>query len=178
MPPEHEQHGRVRIQGTRGSWVWGWVMSSIGLRVLGLFVVSVLLAAENAKSETYGETVGAVVLALFLYWVTVSYTRFTASRIEHGEPLTARGLAQEMWHDLSLLTGAALPLLVVVICWAAGVSLALGIRLALWLDAALIVLIEIIAGLGAPLKRYELVIQTLFGAALGLGVLALRLVLH
>ena len=178
MPPKHEQHGRVRIHPTRRSWVWDWALSSIGLRVLGLFVVSVLLAAENAKSETYGETVGAVVLALFLYWLMVSYTRFTASRIEHGERLTMRGLAREMWLDLPLLTGAALPLLVVAICWAAGVSLSLGIRLALWIDAALIVLVEIIAGLRAPLKRHELVMQTLFGATLGLGVLALRVVLH
>ena len=143
-----------------------------------MFIVSVLLAAENANSETYGETVGAVVLALFLFWLTISYIRFTAWRIEHGERLTVRGLAREMWLDLSLLTGAALPLLVVVICWAAGVGLGLGIQVALWTGAALIVLVEIIAGLQAHLKRHELVIQTLVGAALGLGVLALRLVLH
>lgn len=178
MPPEQEKHGEVRIHATRQSQVWAWVVSGIGLRILGVFVVGVLLATEDTKSDTYVETIGAVVLALFLFWLQVSYTRFTAWRIEHGERLTASGLAREMWLDLSLLTGAAVPLLVVVICWAAGVGLGLAIKVALGIDAALILLFEILAGLRTSLKRRELVAQMLFGAALGLGVLALRLVLR
>ena len=149
----------------------------MGLRVLGLFVVGMLLAAEDAKSDTYGEAVGAVVLALFLFWLTVSYTRFAGWRIEQGKRVTARGLGQQMWGSLSVLSGAALPLLVVVICWAAGVGLGLAIKVALGIDAALILLVEILAGVQASLTRHELVMQALLGATLGLGVLALRLVL-
>ena len=150
----------------------------MGARVLGLLTVSVLLAAEDAHSETYGETVGAVVLALFLYWLTHSYAQFASWRIEQGERLTLRGLAQEMRQELQFLTGAAFPVLAVLVCWAGGVGLNLAIKVALWTDAALIVMVEYIAGLRANLTRRELVVQTLLGAALGLLVLALRLVLH
>jgi hypothetical protein len=150
----------------------------MGVRVLGLLTVSVLLAAEDAHSETYAETIGAVALALVLYWLTHSYAQSASWRVEHGEKLTLDGLATEMWHELQFFTGAAIPLLAVAVCWAAGVSLDLAIRVALYTDAALIVLVETLAGLRAHLTRREMVIQTLLGAALGLLVLVLRLVLH
>lgn len=150
----------------------------MGARVLGLLTVSVLLAAEDAHSETYAETVGAVLLALVMYWLTHSYAQFASWRIEHGERLTLRGLTRDMRHELPFLNGAALPLFPILICWASGVGLNLAIKLALFTDAALIVAVEVIAGLRANLNRREMVIQTLAGAALGLLVLALRLVLH
>lgn len=179
MRQEHEQQqGLGRMGGPRQWQAWGWVLSSMGARVLGLLTVSVLLAAEDANSETYGETVGAVVLALFLYWLTHSYAQFASWRVQEGERLTLRGLAREMWSELQFLTGAAIPVLAVVICWGSGVGLSLAIKVALLVDAALIVLVEVIAGLRANLTRRELVIQTIVGAALGLLVLALRLVLH
>jgi hypothetical protein len=174
LEPQSPPSSRV----TRQRQAWGWVLYATGARVLGLLTVSVLLAAEDAHSETYGETVGAVVLALLLYWLTHSYAQSASWRVEHGERLTVRGLGKEMWHELQFLTGAAIPLLAVIACWAAGVSLDLAIRVALFTDAALIVLVEILAGLRARLTQREMVIQTLLGAALGLLVLALRLVLH
>jgi hypothetical protein len=150
----------------------------MGARVLGLLTVSVLLAAEDPQAETYGETVGAIVLALVLYWLAHSYARFASWRIEHGERLTVRGLAREMADEVPFLNAAALPLLVVVFCWAAGVGLDLGLKVALLADAVLIILVEIIAGLRARLTRREMIGQTLLGAGLGLLVLVLRLVLH
>jgi hypothetical protein len=178
MRQELERNGQATGRVTRQSRAWGWVLHGMGVRVLGLLTVSVLLAAEDARRETYGETIGAVLLALLLYWLTHSYAQFAAWRVEHGERLTVRGLAKEMWQELEFLTGAAIPVLAVVICWAAGVSLDLAIRVALFTDAALIVLVETVAGLRAHLTRGEMVIQTLLGAALGLLVLVLRLVLH
>lgn len=150
----------------------------MGARVLGLLTVSVLLAAEDAHTSTYADTVGAVALALAMYWLTHSYAQFASWRIEYGERLTLDGLAREMWHELGFLVGAGFPLLAVLICWALGVDLNLGIKVALWTDAVLIVLVEFVAGFRANLTRRELVMQTLLGASLGLLVLALRLVLH
>lgn len=178
MRQEHEQHGQMRQGETRQRQAWAWALSSMGARVLGLLTVSVLLAAEDANAETYGETIGAIALALALYWLTHSYAQFASWRIEHGERLTFRGLAREMQHELPFLNGGALPLLPIVLCWASGVGLNLAIRVALWTDAALIVLVEVIAGLRANLTRRELAMQSLLGAALGLLILGLRLVLH
>jgi hypothetical protein len=178
MRQEHEQHRQAPSGAPRQKPVWAWALSSMGARVLGLLTVSVLLAAEDAHSETYAETVGAVTLALIMYWLTHSYAQFASWRIEHSERLTLRGLAREMRHEFPFLNGAALPLVPILICWAADVGLNLAIKLALYTDAALIIAVEVIAGLRADLTRRELLGQTLLGAALGLLVLVLRLVLH
>lgn len=178
MRQEQQENGQDRRRLAERRLAWSWVLSSMGARVLGLLTVSVLLAAEDPNAETYGSTIGAVVLALVVYWLAHSYADFASWRIERGERLTVPGLVRQMRHELQFLLGAALPVVAIVMCWAAGVSLNLGIKVALWTDAALIVVIEIIAGVRAHLAPREMVIQTLLGAALGLLVLALRLVLH
>lgn len=178
MRQEHEQHRQAPSGESRERPVWSWALSSMGARVLGLLTVSVLLAAEDANGENYAETVGAIVLALVLYWLTHSYAQFASWRIEEGERLTLRGLAREMRREVPFLNGAALPLLPIVICWTAGVGLNLAIKLALYTDAGLIIAVEVVAGLRANLGRRDMAIQILLGAALGLLVLGLRLVLH
>jgi hypothetical protein len=48
--------------------------------VYGTILVATLLAAENAAHETYGTTIGSVVLALLVYWLAISYATFTGER--------------------------------------------------------------------------------------------------
>ncbi len=154
------------------------VPSNVGAAIYGLITVSVLLAAEGIKGETYGETVAGVALALILYWLAHGYSEFAARRLREGERGTLAGLAHTMVDEFPIFLGALLPLLVVVITWAAGVAFKTGINAALWTTVATIVAIEIVAGLRAELTGRELVIQALVGTALGLLVLALRRALH
>jgi len=83
-----------------------------------------------------------------------------------------------MLHELPLLAGAALPLLVVVIAWAVGSDLDIALVAALWIDAATIVAVEFVAGIRAELSGQELLRQVLVGGALGVLILLLRLALH
>ena len=53
--------------------------------VYGTILVATLLSAESARSETYLKTVGAVVVTLLAYWVTISYSEFAGERLERGE---------------------------------------------------------------------------------------------
>ncbi|HEX4110007.1 MAG TPA: hypothetical protein VHX88_17865 [Solirubrobacteraceae bacterium] len=151
---------------------------NLGAAIYGAITVGALLAAESAKRETYGETVAAVGLALVLYWLAHGYAEFLSRRLQHGKRLTAIGLAETMWHELPILAGAALPLAAVLIAWAAGAGLGSAISAAVWIAGGTIVVIEIAAGVRAKLSGRELVLQALLGAALGVLVLALRLVLH
>jgi hypothetical protein len=146
--------------------------------VYGTITVGALLAAESAQRETYPRTLGAVVIALLLYWLAHSYASFAARRMLLGERLNIRGLAWTMAHELSILIGAAVPLVALLIWWAAGAKLTSGVDAAIWTSAAMIVILELAVGLRARLHGRELLAQAALGAVLGLLVIALKLVLH
>jgi hypothetical protein len=154
------------------------VLMDAGGLVLGTMSVGVLLDAEYARNETYLETVGAVLIALLLYWLAHSYAKFTAQRLQRSESLTITGLAEAMAHELPILAGAAVPLLVLLISWAAGATLATAVTAGTWTAAGIIFLIEVIAGMRARLSGSDLIAQALMGAALGLLVILVRIVLH
>jgi hypothetical protein len=146
--------------------------------VYGTITVGALLAAESAQRETYLETVGAVLIALVLYWLAHSYAEFTARRLRGDEPLTVGALARTMMHELSILAGAAVPLLTVVVWWVAGARLASAVTAAIWAAAAMTVVLEVVAALRTERSGSELVVQTAFGLLLGLLVITIMLVLH
>ena len=69
-------------------------------------------------------------------------------------------------------------MLALLVDWAFGVSLDTAVLTAVITSAVVIVLLELAAGLRAKQSGLELVVQTLFGAMLGVLIIALRLVLH
>ena len=146
--------------------------------VYGTIAIGALLTAESARSETYAKSVVAVVITLLLYWLAYSYAEFTGQRLQNGEPFEFGELATAAVKELSVLIGASVPLFVLLIFWAAGARLSTAVSAAIWTSAAMIVIIELVIGVRAQLSGRDLVLQTVFGALLGLLVLALRVVLH
>jgi hypothetical protein len=149
-----------------------------GGAVYGTITVGALLAAESAQHETYLETITAVVVALVLYWIAHAYAGFAGGRLKDGEPITLEGLGRAMVHELGLLTGAATPLLALVVFDLAGASLGTAITAGIWTAAAMVVVIELVAGIRAELTGRELVGQTALGALLGCLVIVVHLILH
>jgi hypothetical protein len=149
-----------------------------GRLVYGTIAVGTLLAAESARQETYVETVFAVAITLLLYWLAHSYSEFVDRRLEHGKPFSLDGFADAALHELAVLVGAAIPLIVLVIWWLADASLGAAVSAAVWTSAIVIVVIEIVIGRRAELSGREFVTQTAFGTILGLLVIAVRLLLH
>lgn len=148
-----------------------------GRLVYGTIVIGALLAAESARQETYAKTLGAVAITLLLYWLAHSYAEFTSQRLQDGKSLDLTELARTAAHELSVLLGAAAPLLVLVIWWATGASLTGAVSAAIRTSAVMIVIIEVMIGLRSQLSGRDLMKQTAFGVLLGLLVLAVRLVL-
>jgi hypothetical protein len=146
--------------------------------VYGTIAIGALLTAESAQSETYAKSVAGVVIALLLYWLAYTYAEFTGQRLEKGEPLEFGDLGNAAVKELSVLVGASIPLFVLLVFWAVGAPLATAVSAAIWTSAAMIVVIELVVGIRAQLSGRELVMQTAFGAFLGLLVLTLRIVLH
>jgi hypothetical protein len=146
--------------------------------VYGIILVATLLAAESATRETYGETVGAVALALAIYWLAHAYASFTGERANDGEHFTLSGLVRALGHESAVVVGALGPLVAVLACWAAGARLDTATRLGVWVAGALIVATELALGIRSHLEGRELVVQTAFGVVLGVAVVAVRVLLH
>jgi membrane protein YqaA with SNARE-associated domain len=146
--------------------------------VYGTVVVGGLLAAEAPERETYPETLASVLIALLVYWMAHTYAEVTARRIEERGRLTATALATSMRHEVWILFGAAVPVLPLVIWWIAGGALTNAVSAAVYTAAGMVVVYEVIAGLRAELTGKEMVLEIALGAALGLLVIALKLVLH
>lgn len=146
--------------------------------IYGLITVGALLAAESARAETYLQTEVAVALAALVVWAAHGYAEYASWRVGEGRRLVVADLIRTMVDELAILVGALIPLLAVLIAWLVGANLSDGITTGLWAVAAGIVGVELVAGLRARLSGIDLLIQSAMGAALGLLVLALRLVLH
>lgn len=149
-----------------------------GPLVYGTITVAALLATESARHETYLETVGAVAVVMVLYWLAHSYATLMGRRIEGHERLQLRTIGQTAGRELPILTGAMVPLLAVLISWAAGARLTVAVSIGIWISVAMLLLIEVVAGISARLSAVALVIQTVFGAMLGLLIIAIELIFH
>ncbi len=146
--------------------------------VYGVITVGALLGAESGAHETYGRTVIAVVIALLMYWLAHSYSELLGRRLDEGTPLTLATLTATMRGELSILSGAAVPLFAVLICWAAGARLPTAVDWGARTSALMILLIEIVAGSRADLTGKEFAKQAILGAVLGVLVLAVNVILR
>lgn len=154
------------------------MLSDLSAAIYGLMTVGALLAAESAGSETYAETVGAVVITMLVYLLAHSYAEFTSERLKERRAASLAELGRIIRLQVPILFGAAVPLVALLIDWAVGASLSTAVITALVTSAVMVMLIEVIAGVRAKQTGQELLIHVLFGAILGLLIIALRLVLH
>ena len=146
--------------------------------VYGTISVGVLLAAESVLQETYLATLASVVITLFMYVLAHAYAGYAGHRLESGEPIRLAGFGREIRREAWLLAGAAGPLSALLISWALGASLATAVTVAVWTSAAVVLVIELLAGVRAGESGPDLAKQTALGALLGALVIVLRLILH
>lgn len=146
--------------------------------VYGTVTVGALLAAESGLRDTYPETVGSLVVAVALYWFAHSYADVLGLRLTRRARLTG----SELWHafvqDWAIVRGAAAPIAAVAIAWTLGAAQTTAVSAGVWTAVASLVIFEVVAGLRSNAKPPELALQVGAGLVLGLGVLALRALLH
>jgi uncharacterized membrane protein len=146
--------------------------------VYGIIVIGALLAAESGRHETYLDTVISTVIAAALYWLAHAYSNTLGARLEQQERLSASTLAQALAHDWAIMCGAALPLLALLLAWAAGAPLQSAVTAALWSTIASLVVFEMFAGIRSRATPRELALDVCVGATIGVGILLLKIVLH
>jgi hypothetical protein len=146
--------------------------------IYGMIAIGALLAAESGLRETYLETLASALIALALYWLAHAYADMLGQRLEKRAQLTATGLGRTLLHDWAIMRGGAVPLFVLLACWAAGASQESAVTIDLWVTAGNLLAYELLAGLRARSRPTELLLEGCVGAAMGLGILALRVILH
>ena len=146
--------------------------------IYGMIAIGALLAAESGLRDTYLETIASAMVALALYWLAHSYAHLLGQRLQTRERLSVGALGKNLLHDWAIMRGGAVPLLVLLACWAAGASQETAVTVDLWVTAASLLTFELLAGLRAKASPAELLLEGCVGAAMGIGVLALRVILH
>lgn len=146
--------------------------------VYGIIVIGALLAAESGRYESYLDTVASTVIAAALYWLAHAYASVLGRRLAQQERLTAAALMRALGHDWAIVRGAALPLLALVIAWATGAAQQTAVTAALWTVIASLIAFELIAGIRSQAAPGELALDVSVGAAMGLAILVLKIVLH
>jgi hypothetical protein len=146
--------------------------------VYGVLVIGALLAAESGRHETYIEAIGSAAIAAAVYWLAHAYATGLGRRLGMRERLTAGSLWRALVHDWALIRGASIPLLVLVVAWAAGAAQASAVDAALWSAVASLIVFELIAGIRSRATPRELALEIGVGGVLALGILSLKIVLH
>jgi hypothetical protein len=146
--------------------------------VYGAVLIGVLFAAEDAGRVGYPETVAAAAVVLALYWLTSCYAHNLGVRLQTREPVNVRVLWRSCVHELTVLEGGSIPVLVVLVAWAAGTSVTGGVTAAVWATAVAIVALEVAAGWRARLRPKRRWLQIGVGVVIGSVIVALKLVLH
>jgi len=146
--------------------------------VYGLIVVGALLAAESGRHESYLDTVASALIAVALYWLAHAYASVLGCRLAQQQRLTANALMRALGRESAILRGAAVPLLALVIAWVTGAAQQTAVTAALWSTIASLIALELIAGIRSRATPGELMLEVGVGAAMGLAILALKIVLH
>lgn len=165
---------------SRSERLLGFVLPSENMAgaIYGMIAIGALLAAESGLRDTYLETIGSAAVALALYWLAHAYADLLGQRLQTRERLTVGALGQNLLHDWAIMRGGVVPLLVLLVCWAVGTSQETAVTVDLWITAGSLLTFELLAGLRARARPAELLLEGCVGAAMGLGVLALRVILH
>lgn len=128
--------------------------------------------------DGYPDLIGSTALALGIYWLAHSYSTALGRRLSHEEHLTVGVLARALGHDWSIVRGASIPLLTLLIAWAAGASETTGVNAAVWAAVASLIVFELLAGLRAGSTPREFALEGGVGVVMGLAIFALKSLAH
>lgn len=146
--------------------------------VYGTIAVGAVLAAEAPRRETFASTLEATVLTLVLYWFAHTYAYVVGHRLQ-GEPrLSGRRVFDALVHEWAIVRGAAVPIVVLAIGWAAGADLAGAVNAAVWAAAFALAAWEVLAAVRSDAPPRRRAAEALVGFGFGGGIVLLHVLLH
>jgi len=146
--------------------------------VYGVITVGALMAAESGHHESYADLAASAFITTGLYWLLHAYSSVLGYRLANAERLTVAALWHALVDEWAIVRGAAIPLLALLIAWWTGASQETGVTAALWSAVVSLVVFELIAGLRSRSSAGEMALEVGVGVAMGVAILALRVLLH
>jgi hypothetical protein len=146
--------------------------------VYGVLAIGAVLAAESGSHENYLDTAGSAVIAILLYWLAHAYADVLGHRLKSHEQLSIAALGRALRDEATIVMGAVPALLALLLCRVLGLALASGVEAALWTTVGSLLVFELLAGMRARSTPRELVLEVGVGIAMGLAIIALKVVLH
>jgi hypothetical protein len=146
--------------------------------VYGIVVVGALLAAEGGLHETHLDTVLSALIAVAIYWLAHAYSSVLGRRLTTPGRLTVGMLGRALKREWAIVQGAAIPLVALIIAWAAGASQEGAVTVALWSAVASLVGFELAAAVRSDASPGELVLDVSVGLAMVLAIIAMKVLLH
>jgi hypothetical protein len=113
-----------------------------------------------------------------MYWLAHAYASVLGRRLATHERLSASALARALGHDRTLVRGAAVPMLALLISWLAGAAQQTAVNVALWSTVASLIAFELAAGIRSRAAPRELALEVGVGIVMGVAIFALKIVLH
>jgi hypothetical protein len=148
--------------------------------IYGALGTGLVIAAVDPATESYLRVVIATAVAVATYWLAHGYAHWVGERLRprahHGR--SAGGLVGALSHEWPLVEGAAIPLVALLVSWAAGAPLTAGVPAAVWTAAAALMVFEIAGGLRRQLRAWQLLTNAGIGLVLGGALLAVKMLLH
>ena len=169
------QPGRIR---RAAAWFAAVSLDNAEGAVYGALMIGVLLAAEDAGRETYAETIAATAVVLLIYWFVHLYTYVLGVRLRTSEQLDRALLRKSALHELPVMEGGIAPLLVLAVGWVGGASVPHGVTAAVITTVICIIVLEIVAAWRARARGLKVWLLAALGALSGLGVVAVKVLLH
>jgi small neutral amino acid transporter SnatA (MarC family) len=146
--------------------------------VYGVLSVATVIAAESTQRETYVRLVVASVITMVLYWLAHVYADHWGTHLDKPGEWTLGEVMHSAVRESPILVGATVPAVVLVLAWAVGAAMETGVTVVLWVSVIELILLELAAAVHRHDRFRDVAIQTLMGAAMGVAILGLRVVLH
>jgi hypothetical protein len=115
---------------------------------------------------------------LLIYWVAEAYTHWMSVRIVHRRPLTRPEQLSAVRDGLPLVAASIVPVLVLLLEAVLGVDTARGVRIALWVNAVLLLAVGWRLSSQGGLTGWRRVGLATMTGLLGVAMVGLKALLH
>ncbi|MGZ4435645.1 MAG: hypothetical protein ACXVW7_18785 [Trebonia sp.] len=144
--------------------------------IYGLIVCSGVMAAGHRDSA--GQLAVAVLVALVIYWAAERYAHAMARRIVFGPAESWRVVVRDLGRGWEMVTASFLPLLVLVVTYRLGATLATSVLIALIVSTVVLCAAGWRVGSEARLRPLQRVFSALGAGAFGFVMILLKMFLH
>jgi hypothetical protein len=143
----------------------------------GLIICGAVLAAATEDARLLGVAL-AMLGTLAIYWIAEAYAHWMAALMVHQRPLTRAEARGAVLDGLPLLAASVVPVLVLLLEALVGVDTPKGLRIALWVNAALLLGVGWTMSTGGGFRGWRRLALAGLAGLLGVAMVGLKTLLH